>query len=127
MVEYVGIRRKAWRKGFEPTELANMQSAKESNRSICEQILLEFRKVVAQAKEKHKKRYQTLFPPKLALTFNGCEFFASSGTRQLMIRADDALLKWIREGLQQALDKHFQAELSALKAMSQPLIVCGEE
>ena len=127
LVQYVGLRRKAYRKGCEPTELAHTQLAKDSNRSICKQLLLEFKNVVADAKEKHEKRYQNPFPHVLALTFNGCDIFASTGTRQLMIRADDALLKWIRKGFQQALDDHFKAELSAGKAMSQPLIACSEE
>ena len=89
--------------------------------------MLGFRKVVALAKEKHKRKFQTLFPSELAFTFNKCEMFAASGTRQLLIRADDALLKWIREGLQKALGLHFHAEYGVLKALSQPFIACGEE
>ena len=118
---------KTWRKGLEPTALATMQSAKESNSAFCKKILLEFRSVVREAKDKHKKRYQSVFPSELALTFHGCEIFASSGTRQLLIRADNALMKWIRVGFQQALELHFQAEYNAVTASSQPFIACGEE
>jgi len=104
-----------------------MQSAKESNSAFCKKILLEFRSVVREAKEKHKRRYQSVFPTELALTFNGCEIFASSGTRQLLIRADDALINWIRKGFQKALDLHFKAEFEAVTASSQQFIACGEE
>ena len=107
--------------------MATMQSAKESNSTFRKKILLEFRKVVGEAKGKHKKPFQSVFPSELALTLNKCEIFASSGTRQLLIRADDALLKWIRVGFQQALELHFEAEFNAVKASSQPLIACGED
>ena len=84
-------------------------------------------KVVAEAKEKHKKRHVQGFPQELQVKFDGCEVFASAGTRQIMIRVDDVSVKWIREGFQQTFEKHIEAEMGAVKAMSQPLIACGQE
>ena len=128
VIQYVGMQRKAWRKGLEPTGLATMQTAKESNSTFCKKILLEFRKVIAEAKGKHKKKFQSAFPGELALKFNGCEIFARSNTRQLHIRADDALLEWIRKGFQKALELHFDDEFKSLRASGQlVLVACGEE
>ena len=42
------------------------------------------------------------------------------------MRADPGLLKCVRQGFQKALGKQYNAEVSVLKAMSQPLIACGE-
>jgi len=126
--QYTAMRRKTARKGCEPTDVATMQLPQELNSSICKKILLEFKMVLAEAKVKHKKEHpRSTFPSELALTFNGCVIFAHTGSRQVMIRADDGLLTWIRQGFQKALEKQYDTETSALAAMSQPLIACGEE
>ena len=125
--QYTAMQRKIARKGCEPKDVATMQMPKDSNSSICKQILLEFKLVVFEAKLKHKKENpKTPFPSELALTFNGCVIFANTGLRHVMMRADDGLLKWVRQGFQKALEKQYDAEVNALQAMSQPLIACGE-
>ena len=43
------------------------------------------------------------------------------------IRAGDAAPKWVREGLQKMLEKHFDEEVAKQSAISQPFIACGEE
>ena len=105
-----------------------MQLPQESNSSICKKILLEFKMVLAEANVKHKKEHpRSTFPSELALTFNGCVIFAHTGSRQVMIRADDGLLKWIRQGFQKALEKQLDTEISEVAALSQPLVACGVE
>ena len=125
LIQFANLRRKAYREGLSATDVATMQSAKESNSTFCKKIILEFRKVVMDAKATHKKTFSSAFPSELALKFNGCEIFARSSTRQMHIRADDALLTWLRAGFQQALVTHFKAEFEAMTASSQ-LIACGE-
>ena len=109
VIQYVNIRRTKWRNGLSPTDLATMQTAKESNSAFCKKILLEFRKVVLDAKATQKKKSSSAFPSELALKFNGCEIFARSSTRQLHFRADDALLTWIRVGSPASVGDSFRS------------------
>ena len=126
LIQFAHLRRKMHRKGLDRKDVATMQSAKESNATFCKKILLEFRKVVKEAQDAHKKSYDSPFPPEIALTFNECDIFVRTSTRQMHIRADDTFLTWIRKGFEQALDAHFKSEFDAVAAHSQ-LIACGED
>ena len=128
LIEVANLQRKEWRKGLEKSALATMESMKESNSTICRTILSEFKKVMAEAKVKHNSLYDEKFPAEMDLTFNGCPIFARTCTRQLHIRADKALPKWIREGFLTFLNSHFKEEYNASRASSQlHLVTCRQE
>ena len=124
LVQYVGYQRKLCRK--DNTE-CNTKGANESYRLLCKKLLLEFKKVVAETKDKYKKQYKKEFPSELAVTLGGCLISASTCTRQLLIRVDKDVNKWIHEGFHSFVRKHFEGELKTLKAISQPRIACGED
>ena len=90
-------------------------------------MLLEFKKVVAEAKDKYKKQHKKEFPPELALNVGGCLMSVSTCTRQFMVRVDKDVNKWIFKGFQPFVLKHFEEELKAIKAIFQPLIERGAE
>ena len=98
-----------------------------SYRLLCKKLLLEFKKVAAETEDKYKKQYKKEFPSELAVTLGGCLISASTCTRQLLIRVGEAVNKWIHEGFHSFVLKHVEEELKTMKAMSQPLIACGEE
>ena len=90
-------------------------------------MLLEFKKVVAETKDEYKKQYKNDFPSELAVALGGCLISVSTCARQILIRVGEDVNKWIREGFHSLVLKHFEEELKTMKAMSQPLIACGEE
>jgi len=128
LIDVANLQRKEWRKGLEASVLSTMHSIKESNSAICKKILSEFKKVINEARIKHKSISEEKFPEEIDLKFNGCAIFVRTCTRQLHIRADKASVKWIREGLQKFLKLHFYEEFNAVRASSQlDLVTCRQE
>ena len=124
LVQYVGYQRKLCRKD---NLWCTIKGAKESNGLLCKKMLLEFKKVVAETKDKYKKQYKNDFPSEWAVTLGGCLISVSTCARQLLIRVGEDVNKWIREGFHSLVLKPFEEELKTMKAMSLPLIACGEE
>ena len=60
----------------------------------------------------------------MTVTVNGYAVTAYTGMRNFLIRADDDAIKWIRTGLQQALEHDFSVDP---QAMSQQLIASCED
>ena len=94
---------------------------------LCKKVLLEFKKVIAEAKTKYLKKFKKEFPAELAVTLGDCLVVVSTCTRQLLIRVGDDLNKWIREGFLSLVVQHLEEDHRKTEAMSQPLIACGED
>ena len=77
----------------------SIKRARESNAMLCKKMLLEFKKVIAEAKGKYAKQTKKDFLAELAVHLGGCLIIASTCTRQLLIRVGDDLNKWIRDGV----------------------------
>ena len=96
LTAYCSALRKNRRRGCEPAGLHNTKTTKELTKDCCQQLLLEFREVLAETKAQYKKEFDGEFPQEATVSYNGFDVLTATNGRQLMLHVDTATMKWIR-------------------------------
>ena len=111
LIQFMVASRRHAVRGREPGE-KNKTFARSLVRSVCDNLLNEFRRLVLQ---RNKERHQGM----LTIRMNDCEVFASAFARHFYILLDERAMIWIKKGLRRAVAEYFDAELLAVshKAM----------
>ena len=118
--------RKSVLRGYEPH--GHGEQCKPRSRalvkSVCNELLHEFRRVLVEARKEHRKSASEQFPDALAIRVQDCEVIASAHARQFYIRADEKAVKWIHIGLRRAVTGYLDVEL---RAMSRTASKCCDD
>ena len=97
---------------------------------VCRVVLLEFRKVLKEAKHRHWKKSDLPFPPELKVSFNGETVYVSTGSfkgssvRQVLVRSDEDALTWLNSGFDQVVQQQLGPSMCTAGAAGQ-FVRCG--
>ena len=81
---------------------------------VCNELRHEFRRVIYEARKKHRKSAREQFPDVLAIKMHEYEVMASSCARNFCIRIDENAVTWIHNGLRRAVTGYLGVDLRAM-------------